>query len=32
MLRLDTDRLRIARRRVVLDQATLGTKNLAVFL
>lgn len=32
MLRLETDRLRIARRRVVLDQATLGTKNLAVFL
>jgi PAH dioxygenase small subunit len=32
MLRLEGDRLRIARRRVVLDQATLGTKNLAVFL
>lgn len=31
-LRLEAGRLRIARRRVVLDQATLGTKNLAVFL
>ena len=32
MLRLEAGRLHIARRRVVLDQATLGTKNLAVFL
>ncbi|MFI7616590.1 aromatic-ring-hydroxylating dioxygenase subunit beta [Nonomuraea terrae] len=32
LLRLEDDRLRIARRRVVLDQATLGTKNLAIFL
>jgi PAH dioxygenase small subunit len=32
LLRLEDGRLRIARRRVVLDQATLGTKNLAIFL
>lgn len=31
-LRLVGGNLRIARRHVVLDQATLGTKNLAVFL
>jgi 3-phenylpropionate/cinnamic acid dioxygenase small subunit len=31
LLRLEAGRLRIARRRVVLDQATLGTKNLAIF-
>jgi 3-phenylpropionate/cinnamic acid dioxygenase small subunit len=31
-LRLEGDRIRIARRRVVLDQSTLGTKNLAIFL
>jgi PAH dioxygenase small subunit len=32
ILRLEENRLRIARRRVLLDQTTLGTKNLAVFL
>ena len=32
VLRLVEGRLRIAARRVVLDQATIGTKNLAVFL
>lgn len=32
VLRLQERRLRIARRRVLLDQTTLGTKNLAVFL
>ena len=31
-LRSVQDRLRIARRRIVLDQSSLGTKNLAVFL
>lgn len=32
VLRVVPDSFRIARRRVVLDQAVLGTKNLAVFL
>ncbi len=32
MLRLVEGRLKIAKRHVVLDQATLGTKNLGVFL
>lgn len=32
VLRVDGDGLRIASRRVVLDQASLGTKNLGVFL
>src|SRR5207248_2931048 len=32
VLRLVEGRLRLAARRVVLDQATIGTKNLAVFL
>lgn len=32
VLRVVPDTFRIARRRVVLDQAVLGTKNLAVFL
>jgi len=32
VLRLVDGRLRIARRRVVLDQAAIGTKNLGIFL
>ncbi len=32
VLRLVDGRLKIAKRQVVLDQATLGTKNLGVFL
>lgn len=32
VLRLVASRLRIAKRRIVLDQSTLGTKNLGVFL
>lgn len=32
VLRRDGTALRIARRRTVLDQASIGTKNLAVFL
>ncbi|WP_204358973.1 3-phenylpropionate/cinnamic acid dioxygenase subunit beta [Streptosporangium sp. 'caverna'] len=31
LLRLEADRIAIARRRVILDQSTLGTKNLAIF-
>jgi len=32
VLRVDGDGFRIASRRVILDQASLGTKNLGVFL
>lgn len=32
LLRVEGDQMRIARREVLLDQVTLGTKNLAVFL
>lgn len=32
VLRVEEDGFRLARRRVVLDQASIGTKNLGVFL